>query len=466
MSEQIPINQESLLNQSLEQAGQRVPEIAANRPEIEQGCAELEEAFGVSPEFYEDEAKVMFFAALGQRSNQLEAAKEDMTVSQYAAHKEFIFNATAMLVGKQGAHYDEYKYLLNKEADNSDETALLSVYNKYKNKQVSAELEQAIAGGMLDDVKKRLGITPDNEDPYELMVLNLSDNYNLHGMMPTVPEGLGDKPYGDPAWLEYNDDQQAYNQYAADMLTNAAQFQRDLGTEGRIPGAWVTTLNGRRYLNVPLPVAEKLLYPEETRSDYYKDYDRRNDLAVLEHEYTHTQGGLAIDNNVNYGINFEERRAEAFSEDHLGYMDIKYELIDIKLVSGFNAKETLLSRPKGGTQAEFYGDLMNTVGLQEGLEISLRPPATYVEDVRPLQKSVAEYLGPMDAVVERLHEHCARNHEATEAADARVAEFAAIVQNNAHYFATRRNSGANYIPDLLEQKITALEQQSTEAKAA
>ena len=66
----------------------------------------------------------------------------------------------------------------------------ISVYERFTNQEVTRDLKQAIADGLLDGVKARMGITPEVEEPYEVRVLNVTSERTSYmatdGIKPSV----------------------------------------------------------------------------------------------------------------------------------------------------------------------------------------------------------------------------------------------------------------------------------------
>ncbi|MEK7153095.1 MAG: hypothetical protein AAB834_04050, partial [Patescibacteria group bacterium] len=292
---------EAALNRQLDSLSIQIPEIEENRSCIAVGGHELLEGLQISPELFLDDAHTLFFAALAQRNAALERERESMTIDAYTGEKEFIFGAAMMLALNRSGLFDQFRTIINQE-DIYTEEQLEAAYDRYTNVQITVELQQAIDDGLLDEVKRRMGITADNEDPYVLHVLNIGDSRTFYGMAPDVSNEL--------------------LAYKAGLAAKTKEFMAATGAES-VPRAWVIRLKGRNHLNITLPNAEKILYPEEARSASYDSEQRRLDIATLEHEFAHTQGGLGLDAHIYYGVALEERRAELMAGDKMGYNDAK-----------------------------------------------------------------------------------------------------------------------------------------------
>jgi hypothetical protein len=232
------------------------------------------------------------------------------------------------------------------------------------------------------------------------------------------------------------------------------RMEEELGRiHAPLPIAWITTINGVPEICIPLPLAEKILYKDQPRSEYYDDASALRDIATLEHEYTHTQGGLNASNDVFFGIAIEERRAELFSGDKMGYTDIKSMFNDLKLITGLDVVEMLGDKEKGGESYSFYRTLSSKLGLRSVFELALIAPSAYIKYGYPMQASVNKYLGGQDALLSRLfdHELSAGRTGAEERIGAKVDRLIAGGDDLMSYFSYRRNMlGLSFVTDKLE----------------
>jgi hypothetical protein len=389
-----------------------VPEVAERQDAIVEYGQELVEEFGIDKTLFTDKAHAFFFVALADRYSQLETRRAEMTVSEYAKHKEFVADAVMMLARDKSEYYDSVKDLLGVR-EGLTEHDVKEVHDRFTNRQVTEELREAIdKEGLLDAVKQRLGVTPDNEDPYELRVLNVATDQIAIGMRPLSSEDLKD-----------------YEAYIGGLRDNTEEFSIALG--GREIGvAWNVTLDGVRYLNVPLPIAEKLLYTSEQRGPEHTNRIRERDFGVLEHEYTHTQGGLNLDSRTYYGIEIEEVRAEQFSDNKNGYEDAKGFIDDLAVAANFNIRG-LLNSPKGGFPGEFYTALATKIGLQETLEFALTIPGTYKGgDPENLQTHTSNYVGDPDSLIQRVYEKSITDPDKAQEIQDRITRIAMNIKNS------------------------------------
>lgn len=388
--------------------GQDIPEIAEKREQILRGAIEIDREFAFTPEFLKDGTRAFLFMAIAARYGELEESKEH--VADYMAQKEFIFDATALLALNKSALHDGYKGLINLDSELPGEESE-RIYNKYTNPQVTRDMEHAIENGLLDEVKSRLGITEENEDPYEIRVMNVGSKTSTNGMRPTMPYQMSDTGPDDPGMRQYESNVADFAAYENGLIDNTEKFKKDMGFEGSLDSAWRTVVNGKNTLALPLAFAEKLLYTDQERAPSYDEGAKRRDLATLEHEYTHTQGGLNQDDNVYVGISAEERRAELFSGDNLGYGEIKSLFRYMRIISGKDLVQSIKGRVKGGASLELHMDVARAIGMQRMLEFAYTVPGGYESPSEPLQHSITQYLQGPNGLVKRAYEDAVNRGE-------------------------------------------------------
>jgi len=392
-------------SEKLDQASLEIPELEKTRPFIEKGMKLINEEFGLSSELL-DKPHAFYLMALAQRYGYLEENDEiDKYSDNYLSEKEFIFDATALVVNKSSNLYEKYAALIDPE-HGIDEERVGLVYDKYTNIESTTELKEAVDNGLLDGVKKRLGVNADNEDEYELRVLNVGDISVMRGLQPYETDNVKNSSYNDPARQEYINKYREYTTYKEELEDNAKQFKDELGGQGGIAAAWKTTINGVTTIILPLPTAEKILHRDEKCSADYTDNDYLMDKSILEHEYIHTQGGLNLDDDTYVGISGEELRAEQFSSKKAGgYGDIESLNLLMQMINTADISGEIGSNEKGGTVGSLFKYLSNKIGLQRTLEFSITPPGNYPnKETTPLLFSINEHLGGLDGLVSRLYD--------------------------------------------------------------
>jgi hypothetical protein len=207
---------------------------------------------------------------------------------------------------------------------------------------------------------------------------------------------------------QYNSYRQVVDGYSDGLAKRGKDFRGALGTESAAP-AWVTNVDGEKTLCISLPLAEKILYKEEVTkgSSSYSDNDFVHDMAMLEHEYVHSQEGMLDPKlSLDFGISLEERRAEYFSGDKHGYTDAKSFLNDVGLLTGEFVQDVFdNASQKGRNPSEVVEAYANQLGLSRLVELLAVMPSNYnKEQTNSFRSSINEHLGGYDGVLRRIYD--------------------------------------------------------------
>src|SRR3990167_308261 len=306
-----------------------VPELHEKREAIDTASREIVETFDIQPEFFDDQGRSIVFAAISERWTHLKSETEDQGND---GERAFLYDCISLLARDFSPKLTEAKKLVDIRDSHVNEASRLDIYDKYTDKILSKAVTEKIKSGeLLADIKKRMGITVDNEDDYEVRVITaISDIMNTWGLR-VPPLDLSDleqqraekqkliKNTGlEPAEKERLENdiaalkKQIFEEIAEDEILQDMVHQQRRGLEARgkkmaeemgadelFASAWVTRAGDKTLLCISMPLAEKLTSPELTvHTSGYSERDFREDMATLEHEYVHTQGGLNIDHDV------------------------------------------------------------------------------------------------------------------------------------------------------------------------
>jgi hypothetical protein len=412
------------LRQCLDVLSLKIPEIAETREAIEDGSSNLAEEFGLKPELLDDEAHSMYFVALAQRNgNLIRRIASGQSAESLLAEKEFIFDAMALISLEKSSKYDQFTSLIGSEEKTTAEYDR-AIYEKYTNQEVTSEIMALINNGLLDEVKSRLGITHENEDPYEIKVLNIGNQYAYHGMMPRHSDSGATQLQGD--FVAGTGYEKSYADYVAyrDRLRQTTQsfLEESKMGEQDVPLAWKTEIDGVNTLVLPLPVAEMLLDPEgKIKGDKIEVLDEIT--SIIEHEYIHTQSRLYLDGESLVGIALEELRAEHYSGNKQGYGDCKSAATYIMIATGFDLIGEMDKLEKGGDCAEMFAEISNNLGLQQALELNLSYPGKYVDKTSKIITGIDNYLGGLNGYITRLCE----NDRFRDRSERRFEEYAGVL---------------------------------------
>lgn len=348
----------------------------------------LRSEFAIEDEALARPKNRLMLTAVAQYLNKTE--KTEAPVGAKAAELEYVADLVMDTVGDYSGYKEQFQQTV--ESDVSEER-VRAAYDKFTQPEVSGEMDAFIRGPQFDELRKRLGVT--EEAPYEVRVLSIDDEDGgqSFGLDPRID--WDDRE----AYPSHNDaikEMEYRKDYKAGLVANGNAFNEALGREGSFAPAWVTTFeDGTKYLCLPLPMAEKVLYKDEARAEYYDQdaYDR--DVAIVMHEYTHTQKGLNTGMHIGTGIALEELRAEHFSGDKHGYTDIKKFFTGMKMLTGFSPKDSLEAGGQGYDEEAFLLDIAKKAGLQGLLDCMSVVPANYAEDedANPYLKAIVAHNG-------------------------------------------------------------------------
>lgn len=420
-----------------------IPEIVQDQELIEKIAIGLVETYGINPEFFKDKTKTLLFAALAQRMGDVRH-RQNHSGERRLQEEAFINNALILLLQKDSSRYPDYEDKIDKTNIGRSNEQLLRAFDRFTNLQMSAEMQQAIDEGLLDGVKATLG-TLEVEEPYEIRVMSIGTDSQTYGMRPPMTSEM-EADWQDPGW----DDQALFDRYVSDLKVRSQDFEAAINEEiGENFLAWLTQIDDRKLLCLPQPMAEKILYTDQPRSNYYTVEDLERESTVLKHEYIHTQNSLPV-NEVFFGMAMEEVRAEHFSGNRQGYQDAKGFFADLRTLTGVSITE-LFEVHRGVPKEELYVDLANQLGLQTLLELSLVVPDAYITDDRPLQKQINVQLGGFDGVLKNVY-HRQINSGHQGAMQTRINQLATYLRSDNTMFANfiygRRGYGVNFLPEL------------------
>ncbi len=393
-------------NSMLDSQALLIPEVTEKRESIESAGQSLISEFDIRPDFFESQDRSLIFTAI--------ASKLADTPEPNNADREFIADATFLLAKDYIPGFDDLKEKINAEnnPNHLSEKGRLAVYDRYTDKELTARMKAAIEDhGLLDKVKARLGVNDENEDEYEVRVLSISDNNSIVGDFKrsenTEWDGLKDlpRPEIDKILREEETQRMLEKEWGENLVQRRKDFLNEVGDAQHNGMAWMQKIDGKTLLCMSSDMVQRMIDRGVVTDDSYTDDQYDREMSVLEHEYTHTQGGLLVDGEIDFGITLEEMRAEEYSSNRAGYMDAKSFCNDVAMVTGSNVRKVISeAKLKGGSQQELFSALANTHGLKRMLEIVSVMPSNYQEDNSNIvRQSMQKYLAGYDGVVRRLY---------------------------------------------------------------
>jgi len=363
-----------------------VPEVGQRYEAINEAGDKLIEQHGIRAELFGDSARCLLFASIANRF-----AKIDYDQDELAAVKEetFLTNALTILAFQYSDSLLESKLKEDPPAARLTREQSLRIAEKFEDPRLTAEFRRSFESIVLGDLKDELGVDPATEVPYDVKVLSIARGSHTFGLDAVSPE-----------------DQDEVDRWVEGLNRREEEHNRYLGVEGS-GWAWINWLapGGKPTIYVSAPVAEKLLDPTlaADNQSYSAQMWRDAEIAMLKHEYVHSQGSLRVGDDV-FGYNLEEIRAEAFSGDEGAYFDIKNFFMDYTTITGHDIKREMLGSPLGGTAESVYSSIAKHAGLDMMLEVVSALPVNYIEDkmVNGLVIDMFYDLGRYDGIISRL----------------------------------------------------------------
>jgi hypothetical protein len=350
---------------------------------------------------FEDEGRSVVFTAISSRWARNKGAEGP----EAEAEQRFLFDTVALLAHEHSDSLAEAHQQIKESDSPIGEAGIKEVYDKYTDKELSEAVATKVAEGHLDAVKAKMGITAENEDPYDIRVLSIGEDSQTMGLDAPKPDY--DLPYNHPDYQSALQLQDHVSAWKKGLEKRAVEFAQELGRDAIFAPAWVTKVDGKRTLCILSGLAEKIIDPKSIENTSWYDEDNLDrDLAIFEHEYVHTQGGLAVDKGITFGINLEELRAEHFSGNRQGYKDIKGFFQDYGIITGhLVASDAIDPATKGGSTSEVFATIANKVGLDRMLEVVMASPKNYIEQQsNSYVREAYDHIGGFDGVLQRILE--------------------------------------------------------------
>jgi hypothetical protein len=380
--------------------------------------SEIIDDFGISEDAFSDKGNAIIMTAVATMSADLdEEYKGRESDNGYFYGKSYLSDLIMSVVGTS----TEFAEIVEEEHSTSavSDAQTRKVLDKYSHPELSEEVVQFIDGSEFDDVRDALGIDKESQEPFEVRVLTINTDAD-YGLIPRVDyNGVA---FGSEEWNQLLQDQDTIQEYELTLKQRAEDMNAELGREGSFAPAWVNHMDdGSTILCISSGLAEKLLYPTEERANFYTPGDRVRDLAVLKHEFTHTQ--KPITKHVGVGIAMEELRAEYFSGMKQGYMDVKKFSAGVRMFLGKSIPDSF-SPSTGYDRAEFIQSLTESVGLRNMLDIMSGVPANYAsdEDCSIFTRDIVSHNGGLNGLLARIHNR-AETTDGPEVVEDRVSNY-------------------------------------------
>lgn len=374
------------------------------------------EEFGIENTVFDSAASALTLIAIADRHRNIEP-NSALDPAEKKRELEAIADLVMLSVGPATRLAEEYKK--TSDVSGLSDEAARSAYERFTQPELSAEMKAYIHGPAFDALRKRLGKDVRMDD-FDVRVLSVASREDAiaYGLIPSV----------DWDGLIYEEAQRLHDErreYEEGLYANGEKFKQAMGRETNFAPAWVNTDDeGKKTLFIPSATAEKILYPDEERAAHYSERDRLDDISTLEHEFVHTQGMLLFGGRIGLGIALEELRAEHFSGDKHGYIDIKKFFMGMSMVTGYTPKKAFERDGASYDEERFMLDIVSHVGLDGLLDTLTAVPINYVqaEHANPHLKAMVEHNGNgLSGLLENVYKK-AIERDGQEAVEQRIDE--------------------------------------------
>lgn len=385
--------------------------VVNNRKAVSDALGDLQNQLGLGNEVFSDFGRsIILVAAVNRLAVKREAGESDDNLERFL---------TSVVTEAAGVYVSPEREVI---ADAGVQTQTVSderkktVYDKYTQPELTREMDEYIQRSpVFIELRKRLGA--EEEEPFEVKVLSV-DAGNISGLIP--PADFSDEDNVEDRLKEH----EFRRSYAKGLKDRTDRFLGEVGRESVFAPAWVVAFkDGSRYMCLASPLAEKVLYPQEERPASYDTAQYERDLAMIQHEYVHTQGAFVESDSV-LGIALEELRAEHFSGNRHGYTDIKRFFKGVKMLTGYDPASSFEIEGRHYDRNEALADIAKNISLEGLLDCMTAIPFNYAQDEEAdnFVNTVVAYNDGLSGLFRKMYERCVEQN-GLEAVDANVSYF-------------------------------------------
>lgn len=237
----------------------------------------------------------------------------------------------------------------------------------------------------LQETRDMLNIQPGATAVFETMVLSVANQYD---------EGV----------YEHNKAPEGIEGYVSGLISHGRQFmiERLADTDDEVPNAWVSFIDGSRYICIPELTAWLLVEPEQL-GYRLTDGQRVDAIRLAQHESVHAWGEINLIESERtkggfLGVLLEEYRAELSTNFNFlnNYPDLESTVKTVWLTTGTDIPELIRESTCNGIvdKVHFYAQLSNGLGLVlAAMLVSLQPKAYLNFQSPKASRTINEKLG-------------------------------------------------------------------------
>ena len=388
-------------------------ELSQYKAEVQATAVNIAEQAGLQDKFFESPAKTVLLLAIADSwaTSERRAAALSSHDPNITEERAMLGDVMLMLAGEQSSVVTDLtarndplanRYMETSAVNPAEEARqefLDSLNDPERAMKVAAALAMTGPGSFLEKQRTLLGVTAENQQPLTVKVLKAGSVWGLINAgtltKPDYPsfdayDGINDKSeveqsrireQGNAAQREsernkeiakpYEDADKEYIERFGDqfgpLLLAYVDKQKDGSSELVLRAEEADILINYFVAKQPIPEGVNLTMNDVEQS-----------LAIVRHEYGHTQKSLTRGQHNQLGLLVEERKAEYVSGDKQGYQDVKYYLQDLKMATGIDVLGVLDAAIKEDDPlAALVASSANKIGLRDTLMMMVAKPLPY-----------------------------------------------------------------------------------------
>ena len=373
-----------------------------NNPNLVMDTAiELAETANLDAAYFDQPSKtILLFAAAdswAKTEQRTQSGAYDRTVTD---EREMLADVVLITAGMQSGVVREIseqdpklaeKYIHSEAGMTEDEKEAEKFLESLSDIELAEEVHSILAedgeDSFLSEQRARFGLTAASERPFKVRVLKMAESkwdLTCSGFLPDVkyPDFSDDSEQAVKERSVAIAKAEELDKIAAPYINAHKEYEeRFAGKLGSLAPAWINRdVDGNTVLTLTARHAYSLLNFSKDQSAVDPDnlWFIQGDLAIVKHEYGHTQRWMPLGPHAQLGLMLEERKAEWVSDDKQGYLDIKHMMRELGQATHINLVDQL--EQAVGTEdplSTFLAATAPTLGLRNVLLLLAAKPLPY-----------------------------------------------------------------------------------------
>ncbi|MFV0484818.1 MAG: hypothetical protein ACK5MU_01120 [Candidatus Saccharimonadales bacterium] len=344
-------------------------------------------------EFFADDARMMTLLMVAESSVAADGLPEEKQAQEREMLMDVLLAAGAehSATAREMAKTDEVfrdRYFDSGEVAEIEQ-AQYEFLDARVDEELSAGVYEAMKGEYLADVREKLGVTTETEQPFDVKVVKFVEypfmlkNMGVFGEEMEFPALTADGE--DPEVAEQRKKAREWNGRVQEALTPYTDAKKEYAEKFEPElGKFVAFLRSDTNTIYMSAVHAYAILGEETmdgfgeRGTVKSESDMAKEAAVIRHEYVHSQKIMVRGAHSQLGLSVEERRAELLSGDKQGYQDEKNFFLDMTFATNYNMMRRLEEASQtDNPYASFVTKVSESIGMRSALLMMAATPPAY-----------------------------------------------------------------------------------------